>query len=412
MSRSSPTVTGGRPPTMGVIPGRWALSVGNPGVVAPSGFRWVSLAGVARLESGHTPSRRVPEYWDGDICWIGIRDATANHGRMISTTNERITTRGVDNSSTRLLPIQTVCLSRTASVGYVVMMGQEMTTSQDFVNWICGPHLNPWYLLYVLVCEQESIRRFAHGTTHQTLYYPEAKALWVCIPSRIEQDKIASVLRTIDCKIENCRSIKRKCWDLSLALYDRAILNKGTVSNVGAAAVFYNHLRVPLAGRQRTERQGPFPYYGAAGPVDSIDGFLFEGVHILVGEDGTVTSDGTHPMVQYVWDKFWVNNHAHVLKGNGVSDELLLCALLRSDVTPALTGAVQPKLNMGNLRAIQLRLPNHPGALETELSTLFEGYRSAAREELAATRIKDALVPKLLSGEVRLRGEHRVETAL
>lgn len=79
----------------------------------------------------------------------------------------------------------TVCLSRTASVGYVIQMGVEMCTSQDFVNWVCGPDLNPAYLRYILMFEQESIRRFAHGTTHQTMYYPEAKALHAMMPSRL-----------------------------------------------------------------------------------------------------------------------------------------------------------------------------------------------------------------------------------
>jgi type I restriction enzyme, S subunit len=128
------TVTGGRPATTGVIAGRYAISVGKPLTEAPPGFEWRPLAELARLESGHTPSRRVTEYWNGDIPWIGIRDATGNHGRQINETRETITQLGVDNSSARVLPAETVCLSRTASVGYVVQMGRPMATSQDFVT--------------------------------------------------------------------------------------------------------------------------------------------------------------------------------------------------------------------------------------------------------------------------------------
>src|SRR5664280_645564 len=104
------TVTGGRAATTGVIPGRWALSVGCPGTAPPTGFVWTCLADVARLESGHTPSRGDKEYWNGDIPWIGIRDATANHGRTIYGTRESITGAGVANSSARVLPPRTVCL--------------------------------------------------------------------------------------------------------------------------------------------------------------------------------------------------------------------------------------------------------------------------------------------------------------
>lgn len=195
------TSTGGRAATTGIIPGKWALSVGKPSIPAPPGFNWTPLSEIARLESGHTPSRRNPEYWDGNVPWIGIRDATGNHGRTITSTLQTITQAGLDNSSARLLPAGTVCLSRTASVGYVVTMGAPMATSQDFINWVCGPKLSPRYLHYILVMEQDSVRRFAHGTTHQTVYYPEAKAFHVCIPNREEQNRIASMLGALDDKI-------------------------------------------------------------------------------------------------------------------------------------------------------------------------------------------------------------------
>jgi Type I restriction modification DNA specificity domain len=85
------------------------------------------------LETGHTPSRRHPEWWGGDIPWIGIRDATENHVRTIVTTNQHTNELGIENSSARILPANTACLSRTASVGYVVVMRRPMATSQDFV---------------------------------------------------------------------------------------------------------------------------------------------------------------------------------------------------------------------------------------------------------------------------------------
>jgi len=195
------TVTGGRQATASVIPGRWALSVGDPGTEPPAGFCWFPLISLARLESGHTPSRGAPSYWNGDIPWIGIRDATGNHGRVIYSTNESVTEDGIANSSSRVLPAGTVCLSRTASVGYVVSMGRPMATSQDFVNWVCGERLRPMYLHYILLSEQESIRRFAVGSVHPTVYYPEAKAFHVCIPDMAEQDAILAVLRALDDRI-------------------------------------------------------------------------------------------------------------------------------------------------------------------------------------------------------------------
>jgi type I restriction enzyme S subunit len=65
----------------GLSPGVLRLSVGMPDRVPPKGWKWTMLSSVAQLESGHTPSRKHAEYWDGDIPWVGIRDATENHGR-------------------------------------------------------------------------------------------------------------------------------------------------------------------------------------------------------------------------------------------------------------------------------------------------------------------------------------------
>jgi len=178
------TRTGGRAATEGVIPGKYALSVGLPPLHAPTGWAWTPLTSVARLETGHTPSRKRPEYWEGgDIPWIGIRDATANHGSTLFDTQQHTNPLGIANSSARILPANTVCLSRTASVGYVVVMGVPMATSQDFVNWVCSEKIDHRFLKYVLLAENESLHRFSSGTTHQTIYFPEAKAFHICLPS-------------------------------------------------------------------------------------------------------------------------------------------------------------------------------------------------------------------------------------
>ena len=211
--------TGGRDATTGVIPGRVALSVGCPDLEPPKGWKWTRLSSVAQLESGHTPSRKHPEYWDEGIPWIGIKDATENHGRTLSDTYQHVSALGLENSSARLLPTNTVCLSRTASVGFVVVMGRPMATSQDFVNWVCGPNIEPHYLKYVLLAENEALWRFASGTTHQTIYYPEAKAFHVCLPPLAEQKAIAAVLGALDDKIELNRRMNATLEAMARALF-------------------------------------------------------------------------------------------------------------------------------------------------------------------------------------------------
>ena len=153
-----------------------AIAVNEPSLPLPSGWRWVPLQRVARLETGHTPSRQNPEYWDGDIDWLSIRDARKHHGGVVDHTSQKVTQAGIDASAARVLPAQTVCLSRTASVGYVTILGRPMATSQDFVTWSCTPALQPEYLMYALMAEGKGIRRFGRGSTHTTIYFPELRA--------------------------------------------------------------------------------------------------------------------------------------------------------------------------------------------------------------------------------------------
>jgi type I restriction enzyme, S subunit len=194
VNRRAETRTGGRDATTRHIFGEFALSVGMPNVTPPTGWRWVALTDIARLESGHTPSRQHSEYWGGDIPWIGIRDAKAHHGQTITKTIQTTNELGIRNSSARILPEGTVCLSRTASVGYVITMGRPMATSQDFANWICSDKIDHRFLVYLFLAEQDSLLRFASGAIHQTIYYPELKALHVCIPSPREQRSIVASL--------------------------------------------------------------------------------------------------------------------------------------------------------------------------------------------------------------------------
>lgn len=196
----------GRAATDAIIRGRCAISVNDPGHSIPSGWRRVPLTDVAELGTGHTPSRQHPEYWDGDIAWIGIKDAGAHHGGVIEDTAQHVTRLGLENSAARLLPRHTVCLSRTASVGYVVKMGRDMATSQDFVTWTCGEALDPDFLMRALLAEGQDIRRFGEGSTHTTIYFPEVKAFCIDLPPAAEQRRIVAKLDALTAKLSRARA--------------------------------------------------------------------------------------------------------------------------------------------------------------------------------------------------------------
>lgn len=205
------------------------------------------LTDLARLETGHTPSRRSPKYWDGDIPWIGIRDATGNHGRTLLDTEQHVTQAGIDNSSARLLPANTVCLSRTASVGYVVVMGRPMATSQDFVNWVCdSTKLDYRYLKYALLAERGSYSRFSHGTTHQTIYFPEVKAFHLLVPEKEAQSAIANVLSALDDKVEQNRRTAQALERLARAIFQAWFVDFEPVKAKAAGAIAFPSMPQPV----------------------------------------------------------------------------------------------------------------------------------------------------------------------
>ena len=171
----------------------------------PTGWRWQRLTSMARLESGHTPSRYHPEWWGGTVPWIALPDIRNLDGKVAYETAEYTNDEGIAHSSARILPAGTVVLSRTASVGFVTVMGREMATSQDFVNWVCGPEIDPTFLAYLLRASRRYIRSLSSGAIHQTVYVPTVKAFAVCVPHIERQRQIAAALNQREAATINLR---------------------------------------------------------------------------------------------------------------------------------------------------------------------------------------------------------------
>lgn len=175
-----------------LIPGDCGMSINQPDLPIPDGWLWVPLVQIARLESGHTPSRNRPDWWDGDVPWMGLVDARAHNNGRIFETIQHTNEAGLANSAARLLPAGTVCFSRTASVGYVVIMGRSMATSQDFVNWVPTEAISSEWLQLVMIAERPAIPRFSKGAVHQTIYYPAWLSMHVALPPLAEQHRIVA----------------------------------------------------------------------------------------------------------------------------------------------------------------------------------------------------------------------------
>jgi len=118
-----------------------------------------------------------------------------------------------------------------------------------------------------------------------------------------------------------------------------------------------NNIRKPISSSDR--QKGSYPYYGASGIIDYVDDFLFDERLLLVGEDGAKW--GAYENTAFLVEgKYWVNNHAHVLRPNLINDKLLESYLVKLNLLPYITGAAPPKLTLGKLKEIPIPVPDSP----------------------------------------------------
>lgn len=192
------------------LPSRWVLGRVAEGIThIPADWDLVTLTKVAKLESGHTPSRNKPDYWNGEIPWLSLADTEALDALEVDQTSECVTAKGIANSSARVLPKDTVVFSRTATVGKASRMKRPMATSQDFANWVCGPTLVPAYLVQVFRHMEREWDRLQEGSTHQTIYMPVFKKLQILLPPTTEQQKIADVGEAFDMRFAKERETRK-----------------------------------------------------------------------------------------------------------------------------------------------------------------------------------------------------------
>ncbi|MFJ1568152.1 restriction endonuclease subunit S [Streptomyces erythrochromogenes] len=173
----------------------------------PESWQEVRVGLMARMGSGHTPSRSHPEWWvDCTIPWITtgeVKQVRDDRLDDLYETREKISELGLANSSAELHPKGTVFLCRTASAGYSGVMGSDMATSQDFVTWTCGPRLNPYFLLWCLrAMRSDLLGRLAMGSTHKTIYVPDLQMLRIPVPSLGEQGEIVDAIRRQNSRID------------------------------------------------------------------------------------------------------------------------------------------------------------------------------------------------------------------
>ena len=302
-----------------------------------------------------------------------------------------------------------VLLTHKATIGRTALVGTEYDTiilTPQVTYYRVKRGISNLYLKYYFDSNefQQTLANWAgSGSTRAYLGITAQRKLPVVLPPLEIQTKIAEFGRILDDKIELNNKINENLYEQMLSIFNNARRTSAwNKHKLGDVLIFFDNLRKPLSSIQREKMAHIYPYYGAASIVDYVEDYLFDGTYILISEDGANVIDSFgHPLTQYTYGKFWVNNHAHIVKGsNGYSEALVYAMLGTLNMQSIVTGAAQPKINQANLRNFEAVLPESEEAqvLSELLNPMLQQMLHHDQENEKLSELRDILLPQLMSG--------------
>ena len=330
------------------------------------------------------------------------------------------------NSRTLFLSINGT-LGRTAKYnGEKVVLGKsacylnvKKDINKDFIYYLLQP---PDFMHYA--------NTYSTGTTIKNLGLKAIREYPFKLPPKRIQQKTAIILSLFDSKIENNNAIIAnleeqaqtifKSWFVDFEPFqdgefvesDLGDIPKGwSIESLGDIVNIYDSERKPLSQMVRQGMERNYPYYGANGVIDYVEDYLFDGKYLLLGEDGTVQTNEGYPILNYIEEKFWVSNHAHIMTGDKISTEFLYVSIKRRNIRDIITGAVQQKINQRNLKSIKLVIPESNILINFQniIEPIFEKVLVLKKSNKKLEETRDILLPKLMSGEIRVEDTIEVE---
>lgn len=300
-----------------------------------------------------------------------------------------------------------VVTGRSGTIGKVhyVENGYWPLNTALYVTDFKGNH--PKWVYYMLRAFR--LERFSEGAGVPTLNRNLVHGEMIPLPPLKEQKRIAAILD----KADAIRRKRQQAIQLAdqflravfLDLFGCPITNpKGwDIRPLGELAENLDGRRVPVKASDRTSKKGEYPYYGASGIIDYVDDFIFEGDHLLIGEDGANLLARSTPIAFIASGKYWVNNHAHVLADNGRARlEYLEYSINMRPINDYVTGSAQPKLNQAMLNKIPVPVPTikvqeHFVSVLRKCKSILERKITSAKQ---SDDLFDSLSQKAFAGEL------------
>ena len=282
----------------------------------------------------------------------------------------------------------------------------------------------PEFLYYTMLSHDFYMQADAAaiGAAQRTISLTALRNMKISIPSIKKQEAIVDVLSAYDNLIENNqKQIKLleeaaqrlyKEWfvDLRFPGYETVPVIDGVpegwrIGTIEEVMEYHDKIRKPLSSMQRESFKGEYRYYGAAGILDYVEKYLFDGTYLLLGEDGSVITTNGTPVLQYVTGKFWVNNHAHVLTGKEpFSTEYIYMMFKKMGISDVVTGVAQPKISQARLSAKKVLIPDINTVLlyQEKTKAFFDRILNLEQQTEISAQARDRLLPKLMSGEIEV----------
>ena len=172
----------------------------------PDNWCWTRLGRITEVVGGGTPSSGRGEYYeDGDIPWISPSDLSGYSDVYISKGAKFITKLGLEKSSAKLMPTNTVCLSSRAPVGYVVIASNSLCTNQGFKSFLPSEAYIPKYLYWYLKGNKEMLESKASGTTFLELSGSKAAEVEIPLAPIPEQQRIVDRIESLFAKLDEAK---------------------------------------------------------------------------------------------------------------------------------------------------------------------------------------------------------------
>ncbi|MDA8866832.1 N-6 DNA methylase [Candidatus Pelagibacter sp.] len=242
--------------------------------------------------------------------------------------------------------VGSIAINQSDGLGFVSPMYVVFKNANDKI-------LNNEYLFKLLKSEIgiKKIKEKSIGTVRNTLKFKDLTSISIPLPKLEIQNQILEELDGYQKVIDGCRQIVEN--------YKPSIYIDPNWETIELGELYDENLdskRIPIEKSKRNK--GNFPYYGASGIVDYVDDYIFDDELLLISEDGANLIARKYPICFSAKGKFWVNNHAHIIR---VDDKILFkyleYYLNATDLKKYITGSAQPKLNRKNMDKIKIKIP-------------------------------------------------------